>query len=82
MTPKEKAKELINRYLKILAGGMYDVREEAKQCALIAVDEIIQSCLETTKLYESNDIINSDLSCQPIGYYEEVKIEIEKLCTK
>jgi hypothetical protein len=53
--------------------------ELAKQCALIAVDEIIISCLETTKLYESNDMINSDLSCQPIGYYEEVKQEIELL---
>ncbi len=46
MTPKEKAKELINRYLKVLAGGMYDVRGEAKQCALICVDEVIPYTIE------------------------------------
>tara|TARA_R110000803_G_scaffold18494_1_gene49206 strand:+ start:388 stop:615 length:228 start_codon:yes stop_codon:yes gene_type:complete len=75
MTPKEKANELFNKIDNVVGGGNYD----AKQYALIAVDEIIQSCLETTKLYESNDIINSDLSCQLVGYYEEVKTEINNL---
>jgi len=36
MTPQEKAKELIRKYYSI--GAI-----ECKQCALIAVDEIIQS---------------------------------------
>jgi hypothetical protein len=82
MTPKEKAKELVKKFInaKKYSNSQNAMSEElAKQCALIAVDEIIISCLETTKLYESNDMINSDLSCQPIGYYEEVKQEIELL---
>jgi uncharacterized protein YdbL (DUF1318 family) len=47
MTPKEKAKELIEKYLKldIEIGGQYDgyltmKMHDAKQCALIAVEEI------------------------------------------
>ena len=82
MTPKEKAKEIFKKYSKGKDAHGWSLCEFdscAKQCALIAVDEIIQSCLETTKLYESNDIINSDLSCQPVGYYEEVKLELKKL---
>ena len=65
MTPKEKAKELINRYLKVLAGGMYDVRGEAKKCALICVDKILYG----SRLFYIEDY----------GYWIEVKQEIEKL---
>lgn len=65
ITPKEKAKELINRYLKILAGGFYDVREEAKQCALICVDEILSG----SRLFYIEDY----------DYWREVKKEIELL---
>jgi hypothetical protein len=50
MTPKEKAQELIEKYLKldIEIGGQYDgyltmKMHDAKQCALITVDEIILS---------------------------------------
>ena len=39
MTPKEKAKDLYKQFLDI---GLI-VGNEAKQCALIAVDEIIES---------------------------------------
>jgi hypothetical protein len=44
MTPKEKAKELFDKYAMYLrANLMYDEEaiEDAKQCALIAVDELI-----------------------------------------
>ena len=43
MTPKEKAVELVNKYVnlsKITASSEY-IQYQAKQCALIAVDEII-----------------------------------------
>ena len=70
MTPKEKAKELFEKF--------YLVREinevcilsnySAKQCALIAVDEIIES-YKTKNLIYPKEII----------YYEEVKQEIKKL---
>jgi hypothetical protein len=65
MTPKEKSKELFNKYAMYLrANLMYseDANEDAKQCALIAVDEILEVC----KTYLSS-------------YYLEVKKEIEKL---
>jgi signal recognition particle subunit SEC65 len=40
MTPKEKAEELYYKYYQIVADCGYP-EEKAKQCALIAVDEII-----------------------------------------
>jgi hypothetical protein len=50
MNAKEKAKELIEKYLKldIEIGGQHDgyltmKMHDAKQCALIAVDEILNS---------------------------------------
>jgi hypothetical protein len=69
MTPREKAIELRNKmYLKIPA--VYDPTNLphypiAKQCALIAVDEILQS----------NNLYNSIKT----KFYLEVKQEIEKL---
>jgi hypothetical protein len=77
MTPKEKAKELVNKYLRTYP--IYDnptvvisyTNNEAKQCALIAVEFAM----------------NSPYSFKPMEggwisgkmYYEEVKQEIEKL---
>ena len=72
MTPKEKAKELFEKF--------YLVREinevcilsnySAKQCALIAVDELI----DENKYLE--ELVQAGLKKQ---YWEEVKQEIEKL---
>jgi hypothetical protein len=71
-TPTEKAKELIEKYLKldIEIGGQHDgyltmKMHDAKQCALIAVDEILNAVTTIAdKKYE---------------YWQEVKTEIEKL---
>jgi len=49
MTPKEKAKELINKYLEVNQQGIWNGTDVAvklnkrlsKQCALISVDELI-----------------------------------------
>lgn len=46
--PKEKAQELVNKYLTILGYfGMMDVyfdqKKESKQCAIIACDEAVWS---------------------------------------
>jgi hypothetical protein len=58
MTPQEKAKELVDK--------MYGVTDyQAKQSALIAVDEIIKILSE-----DINPLVN---------YWHEVKKEIEKL---
>ena len=69
MTPKEKAKELVEIFrLKVLdydGNGINGFK--AKQCALIAVDEI----LKVVSFY--ND------SQAEVIYFKEVKQEIEKL---
>ena len=64
MTPKEKAKELVDKFTVV---GLQQ-RNEGIQCALIAVDEILNV---TAGL---NGWINGFQS-----YWEEVKQEIEKL---
>jgi hypothetical protein len=66
---KEKAKELYYRYYQIVADSGYP-EEKAKQCALIAVDEILEIINETMILVD----IESDYD-----YYLEVKQEILKL---
>jgi len=69
MTPKEKAKELFNKMV-----ATYDITSDfcydstAKQCALIAVDEIISIKL----LWYQKDT-------KELNYWQEVKNEIEKL---
>jgi len=71
MTPKQKAKDLVNTFYYSLPNngsteGLNSTTrryEEAKQCALIAVNEI----LESIDNFEIQD------------FYLEVKQEIEKL---
>ena len=74
MTPKEKAKELVDKYYNILPLDKYVITKdedlsweyndwkEAKQCALIAVDEILNHCSEGFK-----------------PFWRDVKEEINKL---
>jgi len=62
MTPKEKAEEIWDRFLDLDIGS-YD----AKSCALICVDEILESL-------KYNDWQNIDY----INYYHYVKQEIIK----
>lgn len=38
MTPKEKAVELVNKYLQVYDGRV----PQAKKCALICIDEILE----------------------------------------
>ena len=73
MTPKEKAQELVGRYAMYLrANLMHDeeANEDAKQCALIAVDEILQMVDENMQGWLDADII---------AHWKQVKEEIEKL---
>ena len=74
MTQKEKAEELVNKFKKhakenrISLGatpGKFKNIHHPKQCALIAVDEIMDAL-------EKNGCWNYD-------YWQEVKQEIEKL---
>lgn len=71
MTPKEKAFELVYKYYKITkefefikGEGLVPYYGSAKECALIAVDEILNTLLYGYNLIE---------------YWKEVKKEIEKL---
>ncbi len=81
MTPKNKAEELVNSYRIILMNEDTECGNEilctsiAKQCALIAVDEILHiTCL---KDFDYKQYFNSN--SEFINYWEEVKIEIENL---
>jgi hypothetical protein len=75
MTPQEKAKELIEKYLNMNDGLIQEFIpipiEGARQCALIAVDEMIEKLVEL-----SNDKFTF---IHDVKYYQEVKQEIEKL---
>ena len=62
MTPKEKAEELVGKYY-----FQVQTLEQQKQCALIAVDEIINNDGFT----KFDDYLTE--------YWQEVKKEIEKL---
>ena len=66
MTPKEKAKELISKYVYLAkqTTGANGTIYNSKQCALIAVYEILNV---------------GDLDYNNQYYWEEVKKEIEKL---
>ena len=68
MTAAEKAKELVDKYwIYLRANLLYDeeAKEDAKQCALIAVDEILNLCWGGNKVGTK--------------HWNEVKQEIEKL---
>lgn len=65
MTPKEKAKELISKFTFLKLPESDSKFYNPKQCALIAVDEIMNAL-------EKNGDWNYD-------YWQEVKQEIEKL---
>tara|TARA_R110001606_G_scaffold87305_1_gene197118 strand:+ start:620 stop:820 length:201 start_codon:yes stop_codon:yes gene_type:complete len=66
MTPKEKAKELVNKFLQIYDGRV----PQAKRCALICADEILELQLELSHDDDCHNISN---------FYKEVKEEINNL---
>ena len=76
MGPKEKAEELVLKYLRIDNNTKEWFNTYiSKQCALIAVDEIIKS----NPCYESSDR-GANFSWQDNTYYwQEVKKFIEEL---
>lgn len=73
MTPKEKAEELYSKFEDNIQGiEGYEWWESAKQCAIIAVDEIINTdCLIDEDVYV--------MTPSYIQYWQQVKQEIEKL---
>ena len=89
MTPKEKAGELVDKFYQTTPNeyfvnepigikGRYKSWEQAKHCALIAVNEII----EATNMYQygiSNALEHIPSKIVKHPYWQEVKQEIEAL---
>ena len=69
MTPREKASEMIVNYQLKCKSLDY---QEAKQCALIAVEEVINNINKSL-------INNTILYNRQLMYWLNVKTEIEKL---
>jgi len=72
MTPKEKAKELVDRFKKLdtTFDGVDVLCHEAKQCALICVNQM-------ESFYK--DIMRIGTSKQMLYYFNEIRKEIQKL---
>jgi hypothetical protein len=66
MKPKEKAQELFDKYYIICQEFTQEIQcsIQAKQCALIAVDEIVKKQISGIEFFY---------------YWDEVKHEIEKI---
>ena len=84
MTAKEKANELVDKFYQTTPNeyfvnepigikGRYKSWEQAKQCALIAVDEILNGYE-----FDSLDIEHKRIM-DNINFWDEVKQEIERL---
>ena len=71
MTPKEKAEELVGLYYEVDGDSIYDgiTWGMAKQCALICVDEMLESLWRVGHSFCNDEI----------KYLEEVKQEINNL---
>jgi hypothetical protein len=83
MTPKEKANELVDKYKKQLDTAtptLYRPMYQAKQCALIAVEEMLGEYQSMSDL-ESKIVINDEVRfiVHQLQYWMLVKLEIEKL---
>jgi hypothetical protein len=71
MTPQEKAKELVKKYVEFKIDGQHRIFgiELSKQCALIAVNEII----------EAIDWHEFETPNKQINYWLDVRKEISNL---
>jgi hypothetical protein len=69
MTPKEKAEQLVESFMLWKFQKCELTKKQAKQCALIAVDEILEFAYNYTDYNEKSTK----------EYWEEVKQEIFKL---
>jgi len=70
MTPKEKAKELISKFTFLTYPESDAKFYNPKQCALIAVDEIIK---------EYGTYYKIEVDGKYVSYWKEVKNQIELL---
>lgn len=78
MTPKEKAEELVNKFAHLFIDDEEEhyigmILRISKQCALIAVDEILNNFGQLT------EGVNFYTGYNAVKFYQEVKQEIKKL---
>jgi hypothetical protein len=84
MTPKEKANELVNKIMELnsthtkLSDYSRIYTPTAKQCALIAVDEILKVCL-LSAFFDGGEHEGSKYIKNLFEYYTKVSDEIEIL---
>ena len=79
MTPKEKAENLIEKFIPNTRiwndeKGWEDCIESAKKCALIAVDEIINSSPSLPIISDAGSFVN-DIE-ESTEFWQEVKEEL------
>ena len=74
MTPKEKAEELVDKFVQYTPADSEFEYPYAKQCALIAVNEILSSGVDVDYYFDKS--VGYMISY--VEYYQEVKQEIEK----
>lgn len=78
MTPKEKAKELFEKMR--VHSPVWEIEGDAKQCALIAVDELIEATIKSKriKIKSKNTISGVEETVVDVKdkYWQEVKQEI------
>ncbi len=75
MTPQEKAEELISKMWVYAIPNSDGSWRNAKQCALIAVDEILNVLSQNEYLEDRGEYCEN----RERLYWQEVKQEIEKL---
>ena len=75
MTPKEKAEYLLAQYIHLMPNTILHLH---KQCALIAIDEIINNCTLSWNWYKKQGYlgVRDELKTD---YWQEVKQEIKQL---
>ena len=79
MTPKEEAEALLEKYNFIIIAN-YTSKFEAKQCALIAADEILTQFISIYNHFKNEGFYNLDVEDSAnFKYWENVKREIENL---
>jgi len=81
MTSQEKAKELVDKYTQVIwDSGSVVTKPLCKECALIAVNEIIEEWQNVSDLHSIIVIDDNPTNViDKVYYHQQVKTEIEKL---
>ena len=78
MTPKEKAAYIYDIYSCVLPDAVENNKRVIKDAATTAVDEIIKASPTNTGWKKYHEYL-PDLISDSIDYWQDVKVEIEKL---